>query len=218
MLRYSLRLGAGTSLGWDERVAEHGEELIQVMLHNLLWLDSTTEPVMPVVSDPGFVLINEERIAAVGRGFRRSLKLWLVAAGACSGSTLELRALNAPIYDIERFGIQFVNSPRHADCLLITGPITHAMREPLQRAYIAVPDPKLVIAVGDCTLDGCIFAGAYGLVGSVADVVPVDLLIRGCPPTPRTILNGLLLVIGRVSCEPSRARTPDEGEAALYGL
>jgi Ni,Fe-hydrogenase III small subunit len=188
------------------------------MLRNLLWLDSPPEPVTPVISDPDLVIVNNERIEAARRVFRHSLKLWLVAAGACSGSALELRALNAPVYDIERFGMQFVNSPRHADCLLITGPVTHAIVEPLQRAYAAVPDPKLVIAVGDCTHDGCVFARAYGLAGSLADLLPVDLLIRGCPPTPRTILNGLLFVLGRVSCKPSQTGMLDEEDITMLGM
>jgi Ni,Fe-hydrogenase III small subunit len=118
-----------------------------------------------------------------------------VDAGSCNGCELEIHALNNAYYDIERFGMRFVASPRHADVLLVTGPVTRNMREALARTYRATPDPKWVVALGDCALDGGCFAGSYAVVGGVAEVVPVDLHVRGCPPKPEEILKGLLLLL-----------------------
>ena len=103
-----------------------------------------------------------------------------------------------PIYDLERFGLRFVASPRHADVLLVTGPVTKNMREALERTYHATPDPKWVVAVGDCARDGGCFAGSYAVVGGVSEVIPVDLHIPGCPPTPTAMLQGLLALLERV--------------------
>ncbi|HLB81068.1 MAG TPA: NADH-quinone oxidoreductase subunit NuoB, partial [Dongiaceae bacterium] len=108
-----------------------------------------------------------------------------------------------PVYDLERFGIRFVASPRHADVLLVTGPVTANMREALARTHAATPDPKWVVAVGDCALDGGIFAGGYACIGGVGDVVPVDLHIRGCPPAPLALLEGLLALLDAVAA-PAR--------------
>jgi Ni,Fe-hydrogenase III small subunit len=124
--------------------------------------------------------------------FGRSMHIREVDAGSCNGCELEIVALNGPHYDLERFGLHFVASPRHADCLLVTGPVTRNMADPLRRSYEATPEPKIVIAVGDCAVDCGIFAGAYGVVGPVSSVVPVDVIVRGCPPTPQMILAGLL--------------------------
>lgn len=132
------------------------------------------------------------------RRFGRSLAIRHVDAGSCNGCELEIHALNNAFYDVERFGLRFVASPRHADVLLVTGPVTKNMREALERTYRATPDPKWVVAVGDCAFDGGMFAESYACVGSVSAVVPVDLHIRGCPPNPRALLEGLLaLVEGR---------------------
>src|SRR6202166_2205644 len=125
----------------------------------------------------------------------RSLAIRQVDAGSCNGCELEIHALNNAFYDLERFGLRFVASPRHADVLMVTGPVTKNMREALQRTYNATPDPKWVVAVGDCALDGGIFAGSYAVVGSVSNVVPVDLHIRGCPPRPVDLLKGLLALL-----------------------
>src|SRR5438477_1028087 len=130
----------------------------------------------------------------------RSLAIRQVDAGSCNGCELEIHALNNAFYDLERFGLRFVASPRHADVLLVTGPVTKNMREALERTYAATPDPKWVVAVGDCAADGGIFAGSYAVVGGVRDVVPVDLHIRGCPPDPIALLKGLLALM-----EPERA-------------
>jgi Ni,Fe-hydrogenase III small subunit len=132
---------------------------------------------------------------AARRRLGRSLSIREVDAGSCNGCELEIHALNNAFYDLERFGLRFVVSPRHADVLLVTGPVTKNMREALQRTYDATPDPKWVVAVGDCAADGGIFSGSYAVVGGVSAVVPVDLHIRGCPPTPTQLLKGLLALL-----------------------
>ena len=140
-----------------------------------------------------------ELAASVDRAARRrlgrSLAIREVDAGSCNGCELEIHALNNAFYDLERFGLRFVASPRHADVLLVTGPVTRNMREALERTYQATPDPKWVVAVGDCAADGGIFAGSYAVAGGVDAVVPVDLHIRGCPPTPLQLLRGLLALL-----------------------
>src|SRR5213078_1909727 len=132
------------------------------------------------------------------RRLGRSLSVREVDAGSCNGCELEIHALNNSFYDVERFGIRFVASPRHADVLLVTGPVTLNMREALERTYQATPAPKWVVAVGDCAADGGMFAGSYACVGGVAAVVPVDLHIRGCPPRPLELLKGLLALLETV--------------------
>jgi Ni,Fe-hydrogenase III small subunit len=133
----------------------------------------------------------------IQRRFGRSLHIRQVDAGSCNGCELEISGLTGPHYDLERFGLRFVASPRHADCLLVTGPVTLNMAEALRHTYEATPDPKIVIAAGDCARDGGIFAGSYAVVGGVHEVVPVDAVIRGCPPSPRALLAGLLDALGR---------------------
>src|SRR3981081_677559 len=133
--------------------------------------------------------------AAARRRLGRSLSIREVDAGSCNGCELEIHALNNAFYDLERFGFSFVASPRHADVLMVTGPVTKNMREALARTYAATPDPKWVVAVGDCAVDGGIFSGSYAVVGGVAGVVPVDLHIRGCPPRPEQLLKGLLALL-----------------------
>ena len=140
-----------------------------------------------------------ELAAAAQRSARRRLGRGLairqVDAGSCNGCELEIHALNNAFYDLERFGFRFVASPRHADVLLVTGPVTKNMREALERTYRATPDPKWVVAVGDCAFDGGIFAGSYAVVGGVSNVIPVDLHIGGCPPSPNQLLQGLLALL-----------------------
>jgi Ni,Fe-hydrogenase III small subunit len=142
-----------------------------------------------------------ELAASVGRAARRrlgrSLSIREVDAGSCNGCELEINALNNAYYDVERFGIRFVASPRHADVLMVTGPVTKNMREALERTYHATPNPKWVVAIGDCARDGGCFAGSYAVVGGVSQVVPVDLHIPGCPPTPTDMLRGLLALLER---------------------
>jgi Ni,Fe-hydrogenase III small subunit len=148
----------------------------------------------------------EELAQAVDQAARkrlgRSLSIREVDAGSCNGCELEINALNNSFYDIERFGIRFVASPRHADVLLVTGPVTKNMREALERTYKATPSPKWVVAVGDCAASGGCFAGSYAVVGGVSEVVPVDLHVPGCPPPPLDILKALLVLL-----EPKRAQT-----------
>jgi Ni,Fe-hydrogenase III small subunit len=134
----------------------------------------------------------------------RSLSIRQVDAGSCNGCELEIHALNNAFYDLERFGLHFVASPRHADVLLVTGPVTRNMREALERTYNATPDPKWVVAVGDCAVDGGIFAGSYAVAGGVKDAIPVDLHIRGCPPSPTALLQGLLALLEHASGKAGR--------------
>jgi Ni,Fe-hydrogenase III small subunit len=140
-----------------------------------------------------------ELAANVNRASRarlgRSLSIRQVDAGSCNGCELEIHALNNAFYDLERFGLRFVASPRHADVLMVTGPVTKNMREALERTYNATPEPKWVVAVGACARDGGIFAGSYAVAGGVKDVVPVDLHIAGCPPSPKALLAGLLALL-----------------------
>ncbi len=140
-----------------------------------------------------------ELAASVKRAARarlgRSLSIRQVDAGSCNGCELEIHALSNAFYDLERFGLHFVASPRHADVLMVTGPVTRNMRQALLRTYNATPDPKWVIAVGGCALDGGVFAGSYAVAGGVKDVVPVDLHIPGCPPSPTALLKGLLALL-----------------------
>ena len=133
--------------------------------------------------------------AAARRRLGRSLSIREIDAGSCNGCELENHALNNTFYDLERFGFHFVASPRHADVLLVTGPVSKNMREALERTHRATPDPKWVVAAGDCAFDGGLFAGSYAVAGGVSKVVPVDLHIRGCPPSPMALLAGLLALL-----------------------
>lgn len=133
---------------------------------------------------------------AVRKRFRRSLTIRQVDAGSCNGCELEIHALNNPIYNCERFGIHFTASPRFADLLLVTGPVTHNMEIALRRTYDATPAPKFVVAVGDCGCTGGIFGESYASRGSVRNIIPVDACVPGCPPTPAALLQGILKIIG----------------------
>ena len=154
---------------------------------------------------PGFSNA-EADIESVGRKARekiqkllgRSLSIREVDAGSCNGCELEIVALNNPIYDIERFGIHFVASPRHADMLLVTGPVTRNMELALLKTYRAMPEPKLVVAVGACGISGGIFGENYASLGGVDKIVPVDVYIPGCPPRPQALLQGILLAVGQL--------------------
>ena len=146
--------------------------------------------------DPG---AGDELAEALARNVRtklgRSLSIRHVDAGSCNGCELELQALSNPFYDLERFGLHFAASPRHADVLTVTGPVTRNMAEALRRTYDAMPEPKWVIAIGDCARAGGCFAGSYAIVGGVNAVVPVDIHIAGCPPDPTALLKGLLALV-----------------------
>jgi Ni,Fe-hydrogenase III small subunit len=149
----------------------------------------------PVADDAALAALAANVDRAARRRLGRSLSIREVDAGSCNGCELEIHALNNAVYDLERFGLRFVASPRHADVLLVTGPVTRNMREALARTYHATPDPKWVVAVGDCALDGGLFSGSYAVIGGVSAVVPVDLHIPGCPPRPVQLLKGLLSLL-----------------------
>jgi Ni,Fe-hydrogenase III small subunit len=164
-----------------------------------LMLGSLLSPALteraPRPSDEALAELAARVHAAARRRLGRSLSIRQIDAGSCNGCELEIHALNNAFYDLERFGFHFVASPRHADVLLVTGPVTKNMREALERTYAATPDPKWVVAVGDCARNGGVFADAYGVAGGVSAVVPVDLHIKGCPPNPRELLAGLLALM-----------------------
>ena len=155
-------------------------------------------------ADPAIAALAASLNETAQRRLGHSLSIRQVDAGSCNGCELEIHALNNAFYDIERFGIHFVASPRHADVLLVTGPVTRNMREALERTWRATPAPKWVVAVGDCGADGGIFAASPAVVGGVSAVVPVDLVIRGCPPSPAQLLAGLLALFK----EPAAAAAP----------
>ena len=136
------------------------------------------------------------------RTLGRALTIRQVDAGSCNGCELEIHALGNPYYNIEGLGIKFVASPRHADLLLVTGPVSKHMAIALQRTYEATPEPKLVVAVGDCGCTGGIFGESYATLGRVANVIPVDVEIPGCPPTPVALLQGILAAITRSASPP----------------
>ncbi len=152
----------------------------------------------------GLESLGETLRGVVTRRLGRSLSIRAVDAGSCNGCELEIHALNNAFYDLERFGIRFVASPRHADLLLVTGPVTRNMAEALQRTYVATPSPKWVVAVGDCAAGCGVFEGSYACIGAVSKAVPVDLVIRGCPPTPDDLLRGLLWLLNE---QPASAVT-----------
>jgi len=153
-----------------------------------------TEPA-PSADDTALAALAGKVEAVARHRLGRSLAIREIDAGSCNGCELEIHALNNPYYDLERFGIRFVASPRHADVLLVTGPVTKNMVEALKRTYDATPAPKWVVAAGDCARDGGCFAGSYAVVGGVSQVVPVDLHISGCPPSPTRLLKGLLALL-----------------------
>jgi Ni,Fe-hydrogenase III small subunit len=155
-----------------------------------------TEP-PPHADDAALAELATQVDRAARRRLGRSLSIREVDAGSCNGCELEIVALGNAFYDLERFGLRFVASPRHADVLLVTGPMTKNMREALERTYNATPNPKWVVAVGDCAIDGGIFANSYAVENGVNHVVPVDLHIRGCPPRPVELLGGLLALLER---------------------
>jgi len=150
---------------------------------------------LPSADDAALAELAASVERAARRRLGRSLSIREVDAGSCNGCELEIHALNNAFYDLERFGLRFVASPRHADVLLVTGPVSKNMREALERTYRATPDPKWVVAVGDCAVDGGIFAASYAVTGGVSHVVPVDLHIRGCPPSPTELLKGLIALL-----------------------
>ncbi len=163
-------------------------------LFQKIWqIGLATEPLPP--GSPEAVQV-ARGIDAAARGLLgRSLNIREVDAGSCNGCEVEIVGLAGPTFDMERFGMHFVASPRHADLLLVTGPVTRNMEVPLRKTYDATPDPKLVVAVGDCARTCGVFRGSYAVAGSVADIIPVDVFVDGCPPEPADILRGILAAV-----------------------
>jgi Ni,Fe-hydrogenase III small subunit len=166
-------------------------------MHKILWkiaqvgLKSEPAPDADQALRQGAQRLSDE----VLRLFGRALAIRHVDAGSCNGCELEIHALNNPYYNLEGRGIKFVASPRHADLLLVTGPVSRNMEEALRRTFEAVPDPKLVVAVGDCGCDGGIFGENYASRGRVANIIPVDVAVPGCPPTPASIMQAIITAV-----------------------
>jgi Ni,Fe-hydrogenase III small subunit len=163
------------------------------LLKQVLKTGLVSEP--PPAPDERFRALAQRLDEAVLKHFGRALAVRHVDAGSCNGCELEIHAANSPYYNLERLGIKFVASPRHADLLLVTGPVSRHMEEALLRTYAATPEPKLVVAVGDCGCTGGIFGESYASCGRVANVIPVDVAVPGCPPTPVAIMQGILTAI-----------------------
>jgi Ni,Fe-hydrogenase III small subunit len=168
-----------------------------LLLKSLFARSATISP--PAASEDALVEVGHALEQRVRRLFGRSIAIREVDAGSCNGCELEIHALNNAVYDVERFGIRFVASPRHADVLLVTGPVTHNMKIALERTYAATPDPKWVVAVGDCAAGCGVFEGSYAVVGAIEKVIPVDLHIRGCPPRPIELLRGLIALMDKAA-------------------
>ena len=165
------------------------------ILHRIAKVGSVTEPAPEPLADSRLEAqaIQRELLDILGQ----ALAIRAVDAGSCNGCELEIHALNNPYYNLEGLGIKFVASPRHADMLLVTGPVTRNMETALVRTYVAVPAPKLVVAVGDCGACGGIFGESYASRGAVSNVIPVDVVVAGCPPPPLEILRGILSAVRR---------------------
>ena len=163
------------------------------LLHQILRTGILTEPA-PAADEA--LRVTQQRLSeAMRRKFGRALVIRHVDAGSCNGCELEIHALGNPYYNLEALGIKFAASPRHADMLLVTGPVAKNMEVALKRAYDATPEPKLVVAVGDCGCHGGIFGESYASLGAVSKVIPVDVEVPGCPPTPTALLQGILTAI-----------------------
>ena len=165
------------------------------LFHKIRRTGIVTEPLSVDGADD--VVLAREIDARARSLFGRALAIREVDAGSCNGCEVEIAGLSGPVYDMERFGLHFVASPRHADMLLVTGPVTRNMAVPLRMTYDATPDPKLVVAVGDCARTCGVFAGSYAVLGPVDSIIPVDVTVGGCPPEPTQILHGILAAIGR---------------------
>ncbi len=174
--------------------------MLKLLLQGLV-RSPLTEP-RPDPNDAELAKLAAGLDAVARRRLGRSLSIREVDADSCNGCELEIHALQNAFYDLERFGLRFVASPRHADVLMVTGPVTKNMREALERTYNATPSPKWVVAVGDCAFDGGLFSPSYAVAGGVGAIVPVDLHIRGCPPQPIDLLRGLLTLLQESPARP----------------
>jgi Ni,Fe-hydrogenase III small subunit len=161
-----------------------------------------TEPLAD--GTPGVITVAREIEARSRALFGRAVAIRHVDAGSCNGCEMEIVGLPGPIYDMERFGLHFVASPRHADLLLVTGPVTRNMAVALRRTWEATPDPKLVVAIGECARTCGVFAGSYAVAGPVDSIIPVDVHVDGCPPEPTDILRGILTALGRATANGGR--------------
>jgi Ni,Fe-hydrogenase III small subunit len=160
----------------------------------ILKVGIVTEPLAPECEAIALARQVEEKTKKI---LGRSVGIRQVDAGSCNGCELEITGLTSPVYDLERFGLHFVASPRHADVLLVTGPVTRNMEVPLRKTYEAMPAPKIVVAVGDCARTCGVFKGSYAVAGSVDTVIPVDVFVHGCPPEPADILRAILAALDR---------------------
>jgi Ni,Fe-hydrogenase III small subunit len=167
--------------------------MLRTLLQSLLRRPLTDDP--PALDDAELAELGRRIDTAARRRLGRSLAIREVDAGSCNGCELEVNALQNVVYDLERYGLRFVASPRHADVLLVTGPVTKNMRIALERTYAATPAPKWVVAAGECAACGGLFADSYACVGPVSAVLNVALVIPGCPPTPGDMLRGLLALL-----------------------
>jgi len=152
---------------------------------------------LPAAAEGEIRLVGTKLEEVIRERFRRSLTIRQVDAGSCNGCELEIHAINNSFYNCERFGLHFTASPRFADMLLVTGPVSRNMEIALRRTYDATPTPKLVVAVGDCGCNGGIFGESYATLGGIDRVIPVDVYIEGCPPTPLALLNGILAAVAK---------------------
>src|SRR5438093_1772252 len=178
------------------------------MLHVLRQIARTGIKTEPKPSPAATMVVVARRQAEILRTLGRALTIRQVDAGSCNGCELEIHALGNPYYNLEGLGIKFVASPRHADMLLVTGPVSKHMEIALKRTYDATPDPKLVVAVGDCGCTGGIFGESYATCGRVSNVIPVDVVVPGCPPSPTRILQGILAALSRSPASPASAGEP----------
>jgi len=171
--------------------------LIEKLLYNIFRSKEAVS--YPEISDASEKALLAEAKETIDKVFGRSLRIRQVDAGSCNACEWECIALTNPVYDVQRFGIDFVASPRHADVLLVTGPVSVAMVEALKKTYDATPTPRLVIACGDCAKDGGVYRGSYAVTDGVHNIVPVDGYITGCPPTPASLIRGIVdIVAGRI--------------------
>jgi Ni,Fe-hydrogenase III small subunit len=167
------------------------------ILHQIFRTGVVTEP-LPQEIEAEIQVIGEQLKKEIWKRFNRSLTIREVDAGSCNGCELEIHAMNNAIYNCEKYGIHFTASPRFADVLMVTGPVSHNMEIALRRTYDSTPAPKLVVAVGDCGCNGGIFGETYASLGGIDKVIPVDLVIPGCPPSPTDLLKGLLQLMDKM--------------------
>jgi len=168
------------------------------LLHQIFRTGVVTEP-LPPLDESAVKLIGPRLEERIMKKFRGSLTIRMVDSGSCNACELETQAMNNSIYNAERFGVHFTPSPRFADMLLVSGPVARNMEIALKRTYDSMPNPKLVVAIGDCAYNGGVFGSSYASHGGVAGIIPVNAYIMGCPPSPATLLGGILKVIGKDS-------------------